>query len=113
MIPCVLCPWGCSEFIFHTGHVSLDIVFQRYFMKVNLVLIHDISVMKIIQNSRDEYVWWSGAYDCWLLNKIWAVTPSFNFTKGKEIQVMVCKDHNAGYPHICIHPIRQPGNILP
>ena len=113
MMPCVLCPWGCSEYIFHAGHVSLDIVFQRYLMKVKIQLIHDISVMKYIRHSRDDFVRWSGVYDCWLLNPNWAVTPSFNFIKGKGMQVMVCKDHNSGHPHLCIHPIRQPGHILP
>ena len=28
MIPNILCPWGCSEFIFHTGCVSIDIFFK-------------------------------------------------------------------------------------
>ena len=113
MIPCVLCPWGCSEFIFHTGHVSLDIVFQRYLKKVNLDLIHDISVMKYIQHSRDDFIRWSGVYDVWLLNPNWAITPSICFVRGKGMQVMVCKDHNSGSRHLYLHPIRQPEHILP
>ena len=69
--------------------------------------------MKYIQHSRDDFICWSGVYDVWLLNPNWAITPSICFVRGKGMQVMVCKDHNSGSRHLCLHPIRQPEHILP
>lgn len=30
LMPNIMCPWGCSEFNHKCGHISMDIVFQRY-----------------------------------------------------------------------------------
>ena len=56
MVPCVSCPWGCSEPIFHSGCVSLDLIYQRFLLKVNLDVIKDISVMKYVTYIGDDYI---------------------------------------------------------
>ena len=33
LLPNVLCPWGCSEFIHKVGYVDLDTVIQRFIQK--------------------------------------------------------------------------------
>ena len=65
MIPCALCPWGCSKFIFHSEYISLDLIYQRFLLKVNLDLIEDVSVMKYITYIRDDYIRFSKDYNNW------------------------------------------------
>ena len=114
MLPCILCPWGCTEYVFSCGHVSLDIVFQRFLPKVNIDLINNIDLLKYIQFARDDYIRFDGNYDCWLLNQNeWMVMPSVCYVDGKGMQFMVCKDHNKGSTSAYIHPLRQPNHILP
>ena len=112
MIPTILCPWGCNEFIFRSGFVSVDIVFQRFIKKVALTMIHDIAAMKYITYCREDYIRPSNDYDCLLLNKEWTVKPSFCLRRNFGVQVMTCQDHNKGCPRCMIHPPRQPHHIL-
>ena len=30
LLPTVSCPWGCSDYLYRSGHFSLDIGYQRY-----------------------------------------------------------------------------------
>ena len=112
MMPTILCPWGCNEFIFRTGFMSIDIVFQRFLRKVVLKLIHDIDKMKFITYCRDDYIRGNNDYDCLLLNKEWTVKPSFCLRRNFGVQVMTCQDHDKGCPRCMIHPPRQPNHIL-
>ena len=114
MIPCVLCPWGCTEFNFSCGHISLDIMFQRFLPKKNITHIENIDRMKFVNYCRDDYIRFDGSYDCWLLNKDdWTVKPSICYVEGKGMQFMVCKEHHQGNCLVYIHPLRQPHHILP
>ena len=69
MIPCVLCSWGCSEFIFSCGYIYLDTIYQRYIKKVKIDLIKKIDVMKNVKFCQDYYIHFDNNYECWLLNK--------------------------------------------
>lgn len=69
MIPNVLYPWGCNEFIFWCEYISIDIVFQRFLRMVSLNLINNIEVMKYFAYCRDDYIRFNGDYECLLLNK--------------------------------------------
>ena len=113
MIPNVLCPWGCNEFIFRCGYISIDIVFQQFLRMVSLNLINNIEVMKYVAYCRDDYIQFNGDYECLLLNKSWTVMPSICLRDGYGVQVMTCKDHDHGCNKCMIHPPRQPNHILP
>ena len=113
MVPIVLCPWGCNEFIFRSGFISIDICFQRFLIKVPLILIHDVDTMKYISNCREDFIRFNNDYDCLLLNEKWKTMPSFCIRNGFGAQVMTCKDHNDGSTSCMIHPPRQPLHILP
>ena len=39
LLPNVLCPWGCSEFIHKVGYVDLDTVIQLFIQKYNLSIV--------------------------------------------------------------------------
>jgi hypothetical protein len=113
MIPCVLCPWVCSEFIFSCGYISFDLIYQRYLKKVNIDLIQKINVMKYVQFCRDDFIRFDNDYECWLLNKKWTITPSVCIVRDEGMKFMVCKEHNGGSAKAYVHLLRQPNHILP
>ena len=82
MIPTVLCPWGCSEFIFSCGHISLEILFQNFLPKVNIDMIGDTGDLKFVKYCRDDFIRFNDEYDAWLLNKEdWKLMPSICYVK--------------------------------
>ena len=85
MIPNVLCPWGCNEFIFRSGFLSIDIVYQRFLRNVSLNMMNDVDTMKYVAYCRDDYIRFNNDYKCLLLNKSWKVMP-----------IVTCKDHYSG-----------------
>ena len=36
LMPIVLCPWGCSEFLHLAGEIDIVLIIQRYIRKCNL-----------------------------------------------------------------------------
>ena len=114
MMPTILCPWGCSEFIFSNGIIQLDLIFQRFLQKVNIDIIEDKDKLKRVKYCRDDYIRFNGEYDSWLLNeKDWKVMPSVIYVPDKGMQFMVCKEHCQGTTKAYVHPPRQPNHILP
>ena len=92
MLLCVLCPWWYTEYVLSCVHVSLDIVFKRFLPKVNIDIIHNISVLKYLQYARDYYIHFDGKYDCWLLNQEeWTVMPSVCFVEVKKWNLWFAK----------------------
>ena len=114
MMPTVLCPWGCTEFIFSCGHVSLDIMFQRFLPKVNIEMMNKNDVLKFVKYCRDDFIRFDDDYDYLILNdEDWTVMPSVSYIPKKGMQFMVCKNHHGGTTNAYIHPPRQPNHILP
>ena len=114
MMPTVLCPWGCTEFIFRSGYLSIDLIYQRFLRKTSLTMIHDVNTMKYVTYCRDDYIRFDNKYEYLLLNeKDWTVVPSVYLQTGYGVQVMTCKDHDQGCTKCMIHPPRQPNYILP
>ena len=37
LLPRVLCHWGCNEYIHKSERFPIDIIFQQYFIKIELV----------------------------------------------------------------------------
>ena len=112
MIPNILCPWGCNEFIFKSGFISIDIMFQRFLRKASLTMIHNVTAMQYISYCRNDYIRFTGDYDCLLLNPNWKVMPSVCLRSPHGVQVMTCKDHDGGSKQCMIHPPRQPKHNL-
>ena len=76
VLPSVLCLWGCSEHIFSCGHLSIDIMFQRFLPEVELVTIHSLETTKFIKYCCDNFIRFDNDYDYWILNKECVVRPS-------------------------------------
>ena len=103
-IPNVLCPWGCSEFLFKTGYMKLELIYQRFFPKCKLVET-DANELATIDPARDDFIRDKFEdYDLWLYNPNWRILPSTSFKDGHP-QIMTCHDHNNGcnlhYLHCC------------
>ena len=112
MIPFIMRPWGCNEFIFRCGQVSIDIIYQRYLRKVKLKMISDLDRIKYVAYCRDDYFRFDEEYDCLLLNKDWKVVPSVCLMDDGGACIMTCKDHDKGCFKCMIHPPRQPNHNL-
>ena len=109
----ILCPWGFSELIFNTCHVSIGIVFQRLLPISSLKLIHNVDVMKYVTTCRYDFIRWNCTYDILLLNPKWVVMPSVSIVKNEGVKVMTCKDQNNGNTQFMIHPPRKPNHTIP
>ena len=63
MMPVVLCPYGCSEHIFHSGIMTLDCVWQRFLSRCIINLISDPTNMKYASTVRDDFIRGKNDYD--------------------------------------------------
>ena len=109
LIPTVLCPWGCSEFLHHAGTMNLNVVFQRYLCKC--YLLDDSNALTKIEPARDDFIRENKSdYDKWLENIAWRVLPTIVMKDGTPM-VLTCKDHCDGSSHFHLHCPRTPTNI--
>ena len=75
-------------------------------MKLNIDLIEDVSQMKYVRYTRDNYLRFSGNYKQWLFNPLWKIRPSISFVEGKDMQFMTFKDLDNGSISLFLHPPR-------
>ena len=112
LLPSVLCPFGCSAFIHRIGHISLDLIFQRFLPKVQFTkFFNNTKGFAYTKSARDDYIRHDDDYDCWLLNTNWMIQPSIAFINGIPC-VLTCDDHNKGTKCHIIHQPRQPLHII-
>ena len=113
MIMKILCPFGCTEFCFHLGHMPFDCIWQRYLPKCIIQLIGNVEKMKVVRTTRDDYIRTRFDYDRWLYNPDWEVKPSVLIDPVLDPVVISCRNHHGGTSKYFIYPPRQPGHILP
>ena len=113
LLPKVLCPYGCSCFMHKCGSISIDLIFQRFLLKVEFKkYMNNKKFLSHVASVRDDYLRCEGNYDCWLLNKEWMILPSISFIDGVP-QVLTCMEHDKGTNKLMIHPLRIPNHIIP
>ena len=56
LIPTVLCPWGCTEYLHQSGQFEIDILIQNHLKKCNLNLINSASRLDFIESSHSDYL---------------------------------------------------------
>ena len=71
----------------------------------------DVSQMKYVRCTRDDYLHFPGNYEQWLFNPLWKIRPSILFVEGKGMRFMTLKDHNNCSISLLLHPSRQPNHI--
>lgn len=104
LIPNVLCPFGCSEYIHRTGSLSFEGVLQRYLQVCDLHL-RDITGFYKSLSAREDYFRRSiYEYDALLFNIDWRVLPSVAFINGVP-SFLTCRFHDGGsnlkMVHVC------------
>ena len=111
LVPNVLCPWGCSEFLHKVGKIEMQPIFQKRFRKCNIASKLKDSDLSFVEPSRDDYFRNSSdGYDMWLYNPEWKVFPSIAFFNGSPY-ILSCKDHNGGCKQLQVHCCRWKCNI--
>ena len=107
-IPNVLCPFGCSTFIFRNGYIGFDIIILRFLPKcIFKKFLTNKNLFKFVESVRDDYIREDDDYNCWLLNRNWCILPTLCFYEGAPF-VMTCDDHHGGTTKLFIHPPRSP-----
>jgi hypothetical protein len=115
LMPILLCPWGCSGYLHKCGHLSLDIMFQRYLPKCYIAKFFsdfDKEFPKLT-SARDDFIRMDMDYENWLFNPAWKVMPSVAFVDNKGPVFLSCLDHKNGSEKMMIHTCRLPNHILP
>ena len=113
LLPTVLCPWGCTEYLHKHGCIDLCSVIQKCLPKVQLCTTTRENFKKI-STSRDDYIrLQSSDYEEWLLNPDWKVMPTIVIDIEKGPMSLTCKDHNKGNAKYMLHTCRQPDHIIP
>lgn len=110
LLPTVLCPWGCSEFLHMSGKLDLVSLIQRFIQKC-IVSEPDVEKIELVDSARDDYIRDSiDEYDEWLHNDSWKVRPTIVFSDGTPV-ILSCKDHNGGSKLHHIHCCRWRTNL--
>ena len=77
LMPTVLCPWGCSEYLHRVGYMDMDVCIQRFLSNINFQLVNKIEEVSKYFSARDDYIReGKDDYDNILLNPEWGVLPS-------------------------------------
>ena len=113
LLPTVLCPWGCSEYIHKVGKIPFNIIIQKCLPKVQLPLTTDATFSKV-KTMREDYIRDSSdTYENWLLNPLWKISPATMLDMQEGLVILTCNDHNKGNSKYMIHTCRRPHHILP
>ena len=115
LIPDVLCPWGCSEYMHTCGFVEFDSIIQRFLPKVNIQLVNSTNQSSkeyLVESCRDDYIR-DTKYEQWLFNPSWTIKPTAIITDKNGPMICTCRFHNKGTNKIYLHTPRQPHHILP
>ena len=56
LMPNILCPWGCTEYIHQCGHIEMDLMIQRHLPKCYLMLSNNHEQCNLVESRRDNYI---------------------------------------------------------
>jgi hypothetical protein len=111
IIPTVLCPWGCSEYLSKTGTIGVDVLMQKQFPSVNLPMMGNSSKRHYLLGkfSRSDYFRnCITDYDCLVMKSEWKVLPGMIFKTGKGPCFLTCNNHSDGSQEMYLHVPRTP-----
>eukprot|EP00957_Ditylum_brightwellii_P151013 11499130-Ditylum_brightwellii.AAC.1 len=101
IVPTVMCPQGCSEFIFKCASYPADTMFQQYLKKHEIKLIDKESLNKVTWSCND-YIHDEEDYDAWLMNPDWMVQPAIAFIDNVSF-ILMYNDYDKGTKDMMIH----------
>ena len=107
LIPTVLCPWGCSEFLHKVGYISIQLIFQKHFQKCIVTKLKPYK-LSTVESSRNDFL--REEHATWLFNPKWRVTPSIAFVNNEPV-FLTCKSHDNGTKKLHVHCCRWENNL--
>ena len=111
-LPPTLCPWGCSELIYKTGHIDMNISLQRFFLPKHSLKLVNGKKHHLTMSARDDYVRDTPSDEyCWFLNQHWNTLIPIVFIDGRCPTVLACKDHENGLKLLMINPCRSKNSL--
>ena len=95
LMPTILCPWGCSEFLHMSGKIDLDTMIRR-FIERSCFCDPGMEKFNKVEYFRDDFIRPKQEdHGMWLCNPTWRVLPTLVFKDCTPV-VLPCKDHNKG-----------------
>ena len=116
VLPCVRCPWGCSEYAFMGKDLDPSLLIQYHLRQVQLNLPpknHD--KMYLVDTSRLDYIRLDGEpSDFVLMNPSWKVEPYMRLMPDKGYVALVCRNHckSSDQKRLYPHPPKKPEGFI-
>ena len=102
-LPKVKCPWGWTEFQHEFQYLSMDLVFQLYFLMCSFGTFYDKCKIKMFISASEDYTHDNGDKDIFFTDPLRTIFPSIAFVGGKGSVVIICLQHNGGTNKLTIH----------
>ena len=109
LMPGVLCPWGCSEYVFDCGEVRFEHVFNELVYRGPWTLLEGTEDDRPMSFRRDFL---DGETCMHLFNEEWKVRPSMIFVRRKGPCFLTCKCHDGGTKDRYFHLPRSPAPLV-
>jgi len=114
IIPDVLCPWGCSEFLFCTSEFDPSLLIQYHLRAAQLNLPSALyKKIHLAETSRLDYLRDLDGGECHdhvLLNEDWPILPTMLVVPGLGPVICTCRHHcnSSKWKRLCPHIPRKP-----
>jgi len=115
ILPDVLCPWGCTSYIFDSKHQNFAIILQNHLRAAVLNFPQREWYRLIYQSetSRYDYFRLEGNRDMILLNENWTVMPTVIIHPEYGLVALTCPSHHKGArKYLTLHVPRKPFHNL-
>ena len=110
MVPIVLCPWGCTEYIDDTGEMYFDAMVQRCYPYLELPMTGPGETqLKKCVSARHDFLWNSG-YPLFG-NPDWKVQACVALIETKGLRLLTCRKCSGGHAKMFLHVPRLPQHL--
>ena len=109
LMPGVLCPWGCSEYVYDCEELKFEHVFNELVWRCEWTELTSSEGMKSMSFRRDFL---EGEPCVHLFNEEWRVMPSVAFLRGRGPCFLTCKMHGKGTCKRYFHLPRSPCQLV-
>ena len=115
ILPNVLCPWGCTSYIFDSHNQNFAVILQNHLRAVILNFPQNEWYREMYQSetSRYDYFRVEGKSDIILLNENWTVMPTVLIHPEHGMVALTCPSHSkVARKYLTLHAPRKPCHNL-
>ena len=91
--PKVKCPWGWTEFQHEFRYLSMDLVFQLYFLMCSFGTFYDKCKIKMFISASEDYTHDNGDKDIFFTDPLGKIFRSIASVGGKGSVIIICLHH--------------------